>query len=344
MDFMLRSAFPPAAQQINHQQQIITVGSCFTEHIGNSLARLKFSVLQNPSGILFDPASLASSLIAYIHNQPLTADKLFQLGEIWSSWDHHGQFSGTDQYAVAEQINAYQQTAHERLKSAAWLIITLGSSYSYQLLANVPDRAGMPVSSASTATGRGVANCHRAPAQWFHKHMMSVDETTAVLDNALNQLFSFNPYLQIIFTVSPVRHIRDGVINNNRSKARLLESVHQLVGKFNRLFYFPSYEIVIDILRDYRFYAEDMVHPNYLATDYVLEEFQKMFMSAGTREVIKKLKEINLARKHRPAHPNTEAHRIFLKANLQKTVALQQQYHYLNLDEELAYFTSAGIG
>ena len=341
---MLRSAFPPASQQINHQQKLITVGSCFTEHIGNALARLKFSVLQNPSGILFDPASLASSLTAYIHNRPLTRYSLFQLGEIWSSWDHHGQFSGTDKDSVVAQINASQQTAHERLKTADWLIITLGSSFSYQLLASVPHHARLPAGSAPVANGRGVANCHRAPAQWFHKHMMSIDETTAALDNALNQLFSFNPYLQIIFTVSPVRHIRDGVINNNRSKARLLESVHQLVGKFNRLFYFPSYELVIDILRDYRFYAEDMVHPNYLATDYVLEEFQKMFMSAETTEIIKKVKEINLARKHRPAHPHTEAHQDFLKANLQKTKALQQQYHYLNLAEELAYFTSASVG
>ncbi|MEJ7912426.1 MAG: GSCFA domain-containing protein, partial [Chitinophagaceae bacterium] len=118
MDFMLRSAFPPATQQINHQQKIVTIGSCFTEHIGTALSKLKFSVLQNPSGILFDPASLSSSLMSYIHNRPLTVSNLFQLGEIWSSWDHHGRFSGTDKDLVATQINTSQQTAHEFLKSA----------------------------------------------------------------------------------------------------------------------------------------------------------------------------------------------------------------------------------
>ena len=237
------------------------------------------------------------------------------------------------QMKLSWKINASQQQAHQFLKEADWLIITLGSSFSYRLK-NEDGLARFP------AAKNGVANCHRAPAQWFQKHLMSIDETVAKLDNAIHQLFRFNPYLKIIFTISPVRHIRDGVIENNRSKARLLESVHHLVNKFDKLFYFPSYELVIDILRDYRFYSEDMVHPNYLATDFVLEKFVKTFMSDETNTIIKEIRKLNISRKHQAVYPNTKAHQQFLLSNLDKVKTLQQQYPFLNLAEEMDYFSS----
>jgi hypothetical protein len=298
------------------------VGSCFTEHIGNKLSELKFDVLQNPHGILFDPFSVANSLVSYVNNKQYTAADLVYLNELWQSWEHHSIFSNTNKDVCLQHINAAQQKAHAFLQQANWLIITLGSSFSYRL----------------TATGVPVANCHRAPAQTFRKHLMTIDETNAVLDNCIHQLFHFNPNLKIIFTVSPVRHIRDGVTENNRSKARLIEVVHHLVNKFDRLFYFPAYELVIDVLRDYRFYDIDMVHPNYPATTFVLEKFTQHCIDTASQEIMEEVKKLVTARKHKPFQPATTAHQQFLQSHLEKTTALQQKYPFLSLEEELDYF------
>ncbi len=333
MDLMLNIELQKATKYIDHHQKILSVGSCFTEHIGNALTSLKFNVLQNPNGILFDPASVAKSLTSYIRNDQYINDDLFQLGEIWNSWKHHSRFSGTERETVIKNINTSQTQAHNFLKDCDWLIITLGSSFSYRLKEEQSIQNNV-------SKIEGVANCHRAPAQWFHKHLMTIDETIAALDNVIHQLFRFNAKLNIIFTISPVRHIRDGVVENNRSKARLLESVHHLVHKFEKIFYFPSYELVIDVLRDYRFYSEDMVHPNYLATDFVLEKFINTFMSDETNAVIKEIRKINIARKHRSVHPTTKAHQQFLASNLEKVKTLQQQYSFLNLEEEISHFSN----
>jgi len=190
--------------------------------------------------------------------------------------------------------------------------------------------------------GEAVANCHRAPGQWFRKHLMTIEEINTVLDNSLYQVLKFNPSLRIIFTVSPVRHIRDGVIDNNRSKARLIEVVHHLVNKFDRLYYFPAYELVIDVLRDYRFYDIDMVHPNYPATSFVLDKFMKHFTDAEAQQVAAEVQKIVIARKHKAFHPATEAHKKFLKSHLDKARALQAKYPFLKLQEEIAYFGNDG--
>lgn len=336
MDFMLHIDVPKAERHINHQHKILSVGSCFTEHIGNALKELKFDVLQSPNGILFDPVSVCSSLVSYIGNEQYGESDLFYLNELWHSWRHHSRFSGVDKHSVLSGINASQNKAHHFLKEADWLILTLGSSFSYRVVKDAVNNAG-PLQNVSSGAG-GVANCHRAPAQWFQKHLLSIDEIVAALDNAIHQLFRFNPKLHIIFTVSPVRHIRDGVVENNRSKARLLEAVHHLVNKFDKLYYFPAYELVIDVLRDYRFYDIDLVHPNYAATQFVLEHFLKTHTSAETFQLIEEVKKIVTARKHRSQTPSTIAHQRFLQTHLQKTVALQQKHPHLNLHEEISYF------
>jgi GSCFA family len=322
MEFQLPIHINPLPQQVSYQDKLLLMGSCFTEHIGNKLQELKFNVLQNPNGILFDPHSVATSLVSYIQNKQYTGDDLFYLNELWQSWQHHSVFSNTNQEACLRTINAAQSGAHTFLKNADWIIITLGSSFSYRLLEN-----NMPV-----------ANCHRAPAQNFHKHLMGIEEINSVLDNCIHQLFHFNPKLKIIFTVSPVRHIRDGVVENNRSKARLIETVHHLVNKFDNLFYFPAYELVIDVLRDYRFYDIDMVHPNYAATEFVLEKFAQSCIDESSRQLMEEAKKIVIARKHKPFHPTTNAHRQFLLAHLEKTKELVKRYPFLNWEEELSYF------
>ncbi|MFM2363736.1 MAG: hypothetical protein RLZZ316_2638 [Bacteroidota bacterium] len=315
---------------IQYGQKILLSGSCFTEHIGDRLAEWKFNTLQNPNGILFDPASVASSLVSYIKPRVFASEDLFYLNELWQSWQHHSRFSGMDKAQVLQQINASQQQAHQFLKEADWLIITLGSSFSYRLSSEGAAQ------SASIATA--VANCHRAPAQWFQKHLLSIEEMNTVLDNCIHQLFHFNKKLQIIFTISPVRHIRDGVTENNRSKARLIEVVHHLVNKFDQLYYFPAYELVIDVLRDYRFYDIDMAHPNFAATQFVLEHFNKHCIHSNSNFLIEQVQQITTARRHKAFQPATQAHQSFLKAHLEKALQLQQQYPYLNFDEEINYF------
>jgi hypothetical protein len=161
-----------------------------------------------------------------------------------------------------------------------------------------------------------------------------------MLEKTLNELTRFNPNLKFIFTVSPVRHIRDGVVENNRSKARLIEVVHYLVSKFETAHYFPAYELVIDVLRDYRFYDIDLVHPNYPATEYVLEKFSETCIDPGTREIMQEVKKIVAARMHRAFQPETKAHGQFLKSHFEKAVALQKKYPFLDLKEEIRYFSS----
>ena len=253
MKWMLDVSIPPLNPFISYRDSILVMGSCFTEHIGKALHDYKFNILQNPNGILFGADSVCRSLQRYVRNEPYELNDLFYLNELWSCWDYHSRFSGTNKQDVLNKINDSQANAHSFLKQAQWIIITLGSSYSYRLIEEaVPAEAMLGLKE-----GYPVANCHRSPQQWFDKDMMTIEEMVALLDNTYHQLRIFNPSLKFIFTVSPVRHIRDGVIENNLSKARLLEAVHHIVNKFEGTYYFPAYELVIDILRDYRFYDID---------------------------------------------------------------------------------------
>ena len=183
-----------------------------------------------------------------------------------------------------------------------------------------------------------VANCHRAPAQLFHKHLLSIAEIITALDNCLHQLFYFNKKIKILFTISPVRHLRDGLVENNRSKARLIEAVHHLVSKFDRLWYFPAYELVIDVLRDYRFYDIDLAHPNYQATEFVFEKFTSHYFNADSQALMEEIRKIVTARKHKPSQPDTRAHQAFLRAHLQKAQSLQEKYKNLDFQDEIKYF------
>ena len=332
MQFQLPIEIKQLPKPITYQDKIMLIGSCFTEHIGNALGELKYKVLQNPNGILFGPDAVCKSLLSYIENKKYTKTDLFQLNEVWNSWQHHSKFSNIDAKEAVSIINGSQQQAHSFLKEAGWLIITLGSSFSYRLTANAD--------LASEMIGNGVANCHRAPAQCFNKHLLDINETVSILSDCLEQLLQFNPALNIIFTVSPVRHIRDGVIENNRSKARLIESVHQIVGKYNQAHYFPAYELVIDVLRDYRFYDTDLVHPNYPATEFVLEKFADTCIDYESQQLMQEIKKIVIARKHKAFQPETKAHQQFLMAHFEKAKALQKKYTFIDLKEELVYFST----
>jgi GSCFA family len=322
MNFFSHIDIKPLPQSISYDQKIMLVGSCFTEHIGNNLHDLKFNLLQNPNGILFETASVCKSLTSYIENKVYTEQDLSYQNELWQSWDHHSRFSNPDQLKALAAINESSQKAHEFIVEADWLIITLGSSFVYRL----------------KETNSFVANCHKAPGTWFDKHLMPITEQIELLDNTIHRLFYKNPKLKIIFTISPVRHLRDGVVENNRSKARLIETVHHLVGKFDRLFYFPAYELVIDVLRDYRFYDIDLAHPNYAATQFVMEHFSDFAFDEPTKELMKEIKQLVTARNHKAFHPQSNQHQHFLKQFSLKTAALAKAHPGLDFTDELNYF------
>jgi hypothetical protein len=322
MQLNLTLDIAPIKKQITYHDSVMLIGSCFTEHISERLSQLKFNTLSNPNGILFNPLSVAESLDSYINDTRHTTEELFYLNELWNSWRHHTRFSNIEQHAALEGINQSQEQAGSFIKKANYLIITLGSAFQYYL------KDG----------GKPVANNHRAPAQWFEKKLLGIDEITTALRKTLKNLYAVNPSLQVIFTISPVRHIRDGVVDNNRSKARLIEAVHTLCAEFEQTYYFPAYELVIDILRDYRYYDIDFVHPNYLATSYVWEQFTGACMNEETQTLMRQVQEIVTARNHRPRFPQTEGHKTFKLSYVEKIKRLMQQYSFLNLTEELVYF------
>ena len=335
MDLMLKADIKKLTDPIKYGDKIMLIGSCFTEHIGNSLSRLKFNVMQNPNGILFDPDSVARSIRHYVSNLQFTNSDLFQLNETWNSWHHHSRFSSLNAEETLQHINNSNHSAHDFIRQADWLMITLGSAFSYRLTA-MATLAGLN-------PGDGVANCHRAPANWFEKELLPVHTIISLMEDAYKELKKINPGLKIIFTVSPVRHIRDGVIDNNRSKARLIEAVHHLVNSYPGMHYFPAYELVIDVLRDYRFYDIDLVHPNYQATEFVLEKFLEFGIDPTQQELMDDLKKIGIARRHKPFQPGTEAHKKFLDSHLQKIKSIATRHPYLDLSDELDYFSKAPL-
>ncbi len=322
MRLQLPINIPPLPQPIRYTDKILLIGSCFTEHISGRLSAHKFRTLQNPHGILFNPLSVADSLTSYASEKLYTEDELFYLNELWGSWSHHTRFSHIEKAAALEGINHSQQEAAAFIREADWVIITLGSAFQYFLKdGNKP-----------------VANNHRAPAAWFEKRLLEIPLISIALENALSAITSINPKAQFLFTISPVRHIRDGVIDNNRSKARLIEAVHNICSTNDRYHYFPAYELVIDVLRDYRFYDIDMVHPNYAATESVWEAFVQSCIAPDALPIMEHVKEIVTAKNHRPRFPETDAHQKFLKAYAEKTAAIAAAHPFLNLAEEARYF------
>jgi hypothetical protein len=322
MQLTLQLDIPPLPKPIGYTDNILLIGSCFTEHIYDRLKQHKFRVLSNPHGILFNPYSVAGSLGSYIDGLKYQHEDLFQLNDLWNSWDHHTRFSHIDPEKALEGINQSQADASDFIKRADWVIVTLGSAFQYYL-----KETGMPV-----------ANNHRAPAQWFEKRLLPINEIIDAMEHVFRKLFAVNPFVQVLFTISPVRHIRDGVIDNNRSKARLIEAVHTLCGQSDRMHYFPAYELVIDILRDYRFYDIDFAHPNFLATSYVWEQYVKSCIAPAAHKIMEQVQEINTARSHRSRFPETQAHGKFKEIYAAKCRALTEKYPFLDINEELRYF------
>lgn len=305
------------------------IGSCFTENIGEKLRRYKFSTLENPHGILFNPVSVCEAISDCIQNNSYETGDLFCLNEGWHSWKHHSRFSGLSPEEAVEKINTSISTAHIYLKQADFCFITLGSAWVYTLTGKA-DNAEI---------GSIAANNHKSPADWFSRRLLSAAEVEEELSYMLQELHTFNPDCRVIFTISPVRHLREGVIDNNRSKAVLIQAVHSVIDNREGSYYFPAYELVLDDLRDYRYFSEDLVHPNYFATQYVWEKFIGACTDEKTKALMEEIERINAAYNHKPFNPTSEQHKTFMRNMHTAVLKMEEQYPYLDFNKEKAYFS-----
>lgn len=320
MNLQLPIDIPRLEPGIALGDSIYLCGSCFTANMVGYFERHKFSVKQNSHGIIFNPMSVYHALIDVVEGKVYQESDLFYLNEYWHSWYHHSDFSFLEKEQTLEKINTTIQAHRTFLKECSFLFITLGSAFAYW---QVDEQMY-------------VSNNHRAPANWFRKDLLPIDTITAQLQRMQESLHQFNPKLNIIYTISPVRHVRDGVIENNRSKARLLEAVHSLPNRY----YFPSYELVLDVLRDYRFYDIDLVHPNYLATQLVWEHLVQACIQPAAYPVMKQLEQVYKARHHEAKDVRSKAHTAFLEQHYALCLQLQAEYPALNFKEELDYFNT----
>ncbi len=302
--------------QIFFPQKIMLIGSCFTTQMAEKLSFYKYQILVNPHGIMFNPKSILNSINDCLFNKKYTQQELWQQEDLFHSWHHHSDFSNIKMEDGLAKINTSIHHGHHFLKSTNVLIITFGSAFMYQLKAEKsPDK-----------TPFIVANNHQAPENWFEKKIYNAQEICKDYSALFKQIFSINPQVQIILTVSPVRHLREGVIKNNLSKAHLLQAVHQLEQSFEQVLYFPSYEIAIDILRDYRFYAEDLVHPNHQATQYIWEVFMETFLAKSDLPLLAEIKKIQDGLKHKPRFPNSVAYEKFINDLSSSISVLKEKY------------------
>jgi hypothetical protein len=323
MNFHLQFPIKPFSEKINYKQKMLFVGSCFAENIGELMQEQKYNAMLNPHGILYNPISLSHAINSYIENKKQNENDLFFASELWNSWEHHSRYSNSNKQDCLNGINTEIQQAHVQLKNAEWLFVTFGSAYVYK----------------HVERGAYVGNCHKIAQKYFEKKLLSADEIVKEYTKLLERLKKNNPSLKIIFTVSPVRYIRDGMVENNLSKAHLLSAVHELVNKHSNCFYFPAYELVMDDLRDYRFYKSDLVHPNEQAIEYVFEKFRESIFDDETNLLYAEIKNIINAKKHRPVNEQAEAHKKFKSNILTICAHLSKEHPYIDFTDELLFFS-----
>lgn len=299
---------------MRHSDKMMLLGSCFSDNIGAKLKDAMLNVIVNPFGTIFNPLSIASGVDKIIDNTTIAGAELFLSSGVWSSYDFHSRFSMANKDAALQRMNNSISEAHEHIKDCNVLILTLGTAVVYR----------------RRDTGEVVTNCHKVPQQEFTRKLASVDEITQALANTLRRLHEFNPELKVIFTVSPIRHIADGLEMNSLSKAVLRVAVNNVTRMFKDFTgYFPAYEIVIDDLRDYRFYAADMVHPSEVAIEYIWQTFQATYFDDRSTQAIARCERVSKRLKHRPMSNNPDVVARF-NADTQAVIAnLKKEYPYI---------------
>lgn len=323
MSFFTEIEIPEFPWKMDYSKSTMFFGSCFSENIGQKLQELKFNVDINPFGILYNPVSIANSLNFLLENRIFIEGDLFQNQGIWNSFYHHSRFSDANRKTALEKINTRIGFSREFLLRADFLVITFGTSWVYEL----------------KETGQVVSNCHKVPAAEFRRFRLEISEITGAYRELMAELWRFNPNLKVVFTVSPIRHWKDGAVENQRSKATLLLAIDQLLKGYDNdhCRYFPAYELVMDELRDYRFYAEDMLHLSAVAVDHIFAKFAKVLMAADSLQVAKNVVKIRKAVLHRPANSGTVEYERFLLHNLEEINKLTINFPYLNFADEKKY-------
>jgi hypothetical protein len=313
----------PSARKITYSTPILFMGSCFSDAIGKKLTSLKFPVSYNPFGTLFNPASIADDIRLLMQNKPYPADLLHFHNGQWISFHHYTGFSHPDKDACLENINSRLATSSALLRQARFLFVTLGTALTYRF----------------NETGRIVANCHKIPAAAFTRYLLSPDDITGTFDNLLTDLKVFNTELFVILSLSPVRYWKDGAVNNQKSKAILHYAIDCLLEKHPDVQYFPAYEIFMDELRDYRFYASDMLHPSESGSDYVFKRFTDAFMDEETTVLMKAIESLVKATGHRPVNPVDPAYKTFLQHTIDAMNRLSEQHPNIDFRDEVVALT-----
>mgnify|MGYP003109038226 FL=1 len=308
MKLQTQIALTPQQSQIDYTSKVLLMGSCFTENIGGKLEYYKFQNLQNPFGIVFHPVAIEKLVTRAINEDLFTEADIFHHNEQWHCFEAHSKLSTSDKGAFISNLNGNLKSLKTYLEQASHIILTFGTAWVYRFI-------------ESDAI---VANCHKIPQKRFLKELLSVEEVSATIENTLTLIKTVNPKATVITTVSPVRHIKDGFVENMQSKAHLLSGLHDAILGKKQAFYFPSFEIMMDELRDYRFYEEDMLHPNNLAISIIWERFKDVWIASETDTLQKEIETIQSGLKHRPFNPSGEAHQKF-QINLQKKIETLQK-------------------
>lgn len=303
---------------INYHSKILLLGSCFSENIGAKLSYFKFQSNQNPFGILFHPKAIENLISRAVHEESYTESDLTFNNERWHCFDVHSSLSATDKKELLTNLNTALIDTKKQLEEATHVLITLGTSWVYKLI----------------DTAIIVANCHKVPQKKFSKELLSVAEVSQSLADSISLIKTINAKASITFTVSPVRHLKDGFTENTRSKAHLIAGVHAVVHPIKNILYFPAYEIIMDELREYRFYNEDMVHPNKIAINYIWEKFIATWFSKESRNTMQEIEVIQKGIAHRPFNENSEQHQRFLRNLELKKKVLTQEYSFISFERK----------
>lgn len=313
MNFTTKVPIAKSNSPIDYSSQIVAMGSCFAENMGEKFNFYKFQNTTNPFGIIFNPVSIEKILERAIHLNYFTETDLFFHNELWNCYEVHSDLSQPNKEAMLSNLNRLLTELNSKLAAATHLFITYGTSWVYQLKSN----------------GVVVANCHKVAQDQFEKVILSVTEIENAIQNSIDLIKKINPKCQVIFTVSPVRHIKDGFVENQRSKANLISAMHTSIFQQPTSSYFPSYEIVMDELRDYRFYAQDLLHPNAVAIDYMWERFCESNITEAAQQVMQEVESIQKGMAHRPFHPDSTSHSKFLQKLKEKSAQLEAQFPFM---------------
>ncbi|MCL1938404.1 MAG: GSCFA domain-containing protein [Candidatus Azobacteroides sp.] len=287
----------PTDFSIRYRDKIMLFGSCFAESIFSRMEEAGLAVNANPFGVLYNPLSVAQGLSDLINKKTYTRENLFLHQGLYSSFSHHSRFSGVNPLEVVQKINSELIRSADFLRQTRVLIITFGTASVYRLL----------------STGEVVANCHKLPSKLFEESRLKVNEVVEKWNSLIREIQKIKPDIKIIFTISPIRYCKNDVHLNSLYKSVLFLAVDELINANKSCRYFPAYEIMMDDLRDYRFYAEDLIHPNALAVSYIWDKFCDAYFDKDTIQLIREWESIQEALNHRPLHPETEEYKRFLE-------------------------------